>query len=148
MGEETKLVPFTSAKPVTDMIIVCRETNEKYKILHVGRLHFLDDDGVKLKRKQVRAQFGVPANAAILGRLIVIQSTKGGKHYYAPADNKKIIQFITEFDEYRTLFPTDDAIFNPDGFGVLPSRRRLTSLERIIRGAQQFEELKRSQGLI
>jgi len=28
------------------------------------------------------------------------------------------------------------------------TRRRLTSLERIIRGAQQFEELKRSQGLV
>jgi len=48
--------------------------------------------------------------------------------------------------DYKKEFPTK-AFFDPEDFDV-KARRRLTSLERIIRGAQQFEELKRSQGLV
>merc|ERR1711964_735239 len=55
---------------------------------------------------------------------------------------------FTVFNRGEATDPEKYMIFDSNEFMAIDSRRRLTSLERIIRGAQQFEELKRSQGLM
>merc|ERR1711964_410870 len=78
-----------------------------------------------------------------VGKLVTIQSTKGDAKLYTPVDETMLELFTKIYRESGGESET----FNPADFDLV-SRRRLTSLERIIRGAQQFEELKRSQGLI
>merc|ERR1711964_142199 len=115
MGD-TKLVPCNSEKLARGTIIVRRETNQKYIVRLVG-LH-------PIPSQKLKTQFEVPDNAAILGKLIVIESTKDDDYtqHYTTLLNAKRIQFNTEFQKYKETLFKDNAIFDPNEFDVSPSR--------------------------
>merc|ERR1711964_445410 len=83
--------------------------------------------------------------------LVEIEPLKGGRILYTPVDNNRYAKFNMETILHKKAMEAhkvECTVFNPEDYEHVQPRRRLTSVERIIRGAQQFEELKRSQGLI
>merc|ERR1711964_481212 len=113
----------------------------EYKVMSVGR-H-------PSEMRALKAESKFPSDAVIFGdELVAIQALEGGRIFYTPVDEKKFKRFNKENVFHKKVMKTHNVectAFNPECYEHVRPRRRLTSLERIIRGAQQFEELKRSQ---